>query len=163
MSHHLRICSSSVVAFSCQPASSGRLSGPAGKTGRTAARLSAAIKFGLSAGVALAERLCIFTPFLWYRGCADRRSLDIERLKTGLGRTFHPQAAEVEVVVPQVPVVKRKVDGCGRSPRVVLPWASWSDTTRSAVPANLPCRDSPWRRKRHRSSVRSTAASSQLS
>src|SRR5215831_17073723 len=50
-SHHLRICSSSVVAFSCQPASNGRLSGPAGKTGRPAAvRLRAAVKFRLSAG-----------------------------------------------------------------------------------------------------------------
>ena len=50
VSHQLRICPSSVLAFSCQPTSNGRLSGPAGKTGKpAAAKSSAAAKFGLSA------------------------------------------------------------------------------------------------------------------
>ena len=61
-SHHLRICSGSVLAFSCQPPSNGRLSGPAGKTGTpAAAKSSAAAKFGSSARVAVAEGVCIFT------------------------------------------------------------------------------------------------------
>src|SRR5262249_9727705 len=65
MRHHSLICSGSVVAFSCQPLNSGRLSGPAGKTGRAAAAKSrAAVRFGSSERVAVSESVCIFTLFV---------------------------------------------------------------------------------------------------
>src|SRR5262245_45591987 len=65
MRHHSLICCGSVVAFSCQPANSGRLSGPAGKTGRSAAAKSrAAVRFGSSERVAVLESVCIFTLFV---------------------------------------------------------------------------------------------------
>src|SRR6516164_1348101 len=65
MRHHSLICSGSVVAFSCQPANSGRLSGPAGKTGRSAAAKSrVAVRFGSSEGVVVSESVCIFTLFV---------------------------------------------------------------------------------------------------
>src|SRR6478736_1722082 len=51
-----------VLALSCQPTSTGRLSGAAGKMGTPApAKSSAAAKFGSSARVAVAEGVCIFT------------------------------------------------------------------------------------------------------
>src|SRR6516162_4917884 len=65
MRHHSLICSGSVVAFSCQPANSGRLFGPAGKTGRSAAAKSrATVRFGSSERVAVSESECIFTLFV---------------------------------------------------------------------------------------------------
>src|SRR6516165_909794 len=65
MRHHSLICCGSVVAFSCQPANNGRLSGPAGKTGRSAAAKSrAAVRFGSSERVAVSESVCIFTLFV---------------------------------------------------------------------------------------------------
>ena len=94
-SHHLRICSGSVLAFSCQPASNGRLSGPAGKTGRpAAAKSSAAAKFGLSARVAVAEGVCIFTLLVSVEvveAARIRRDLGIEP-HHGISSFISPQA-----------------------------------------------------------------------
>src|SRR5262249_2622721 len=65
MRHHSLICSGSVVAFSCQPLNSGRLSGPAGTTGRSAAGKSrAAVRFGSAERVVVSESVCIFTLFV---------------------------------------------------------------------------------------------------
>src|SRR5262249_15709293 len=65
MRHHSLICSGSVVAFSCQPANTGRLSGPGGKTGRSAAAKSrAAVRFGSSERVVVSESVRIFTLFV---------------------------------------------------------------------------------------------------
>src|SRR5262245_43589574 len=73
MRHHSLICSGSVVAFSRQPANSGRLSGPAGKTGRSAAAKSrAAVRFGSSERVIVSESVCIFTLFVSVEFCRGR-------------------------------------------------------------------------------------------
>src|SRR5262249_41880219 len=111
LSHHLRSCSSSVVAFSCQPANNGRLSGPAGKTGRpAAAKLSAAVKFGWS------FKLFVFGEVS--EAALIRRGLD---LTMGSHRSFHRQALSAVAVVPLPPSGVRKDDGCECSPLVFLP------------------------------------------
>src|SRR5262245_31429355 len=111
MSHHFRSCSSSIVAFSCQPATNGRLSGPAGKTGKpAAARLSAAARFGWS-----------FTLFVFVKAGGTvqiRRGLD---LTMGSHRSFRRQALSAVVVVPRPPSGVRKDDGCECSPLFFLP------------------------------------------
>src|SRR5215813_3419130 len=82
MRHHSLICSGSVVAFSCQPANSGRLSGPAGKTGRSAvAKSRAAVRFGSSERVAVSENVCMFTLFVsveFFEAARIRRGPGIE-------------------------------------------------------------------------------------
>src|SRR6516225_5855321 len=84
MRHHSLICSGSVVAFSCQPANSGRLSGPAGKTGRSAAAKSrAAVRFGSSERVVVSETVCIFTLFV------SVEFVEAARIRRGPGIGFH--------------------------------------------------------------------------
>src|SRR5262245_65820165 len=112
MRHHSLICCGSVVAFSCQPANSGRLSGPAGKTGRSAATKSrAAVRFGSSERVAVSESVCIFTLFV------SVEFVEAARIRRGLG--IEPQNGSrrqaltaVAAVVPLSDV--RKHDGPGR-------------------------------------------------
>ena len=131
MRHHSLICSGSVVAFSCQPANSGRLFGPAGKTGRSAAAKSrAAVRFGSSERVAVSESVCIFTLFVsveFVEAARIRRGPGIEPLTTGSRRSFH-QALTAAAMVPLPPVVKRKAGGCGCNPPRFLPSLFWSDT-----------------------------------
>src|SRR5262249_58933987 len=80
-------------------------------------------------------------------------------LTTGSRRSFHQALLAVAAVVPLPPVVK-KAGGCGCDPPRFLPSVSGSGTVRSVFPGSLPCRESPWGRKRRRSSLCSTAASS---
>src|SRR5262245_25885445 len=84
MRHHSLICCGSVVAFSCQPANSGRLSGPAGKTGRSAAAKSrAAVRFGSSERVVVSESVCIFTRFV------SVEFVEAARIRRGPGIELH--------------------------------------------------------------------------
>src|SRR6516165_3859645 len=131
MRHHSLICSGSEVAFSCQPANSGRLSGPAGKTGRSAAAKSrAAVRFGSSESVAVSESVCIFTLCASWNLSRPRGSgaAPVLSLTTGSRRSFHQALTAVAAVVPLPPVVKRKAGGCGCNPPRFLPSLFWSDT-----------------------------------
>src|SRR6516165_11003685 len=86
MRHHSLICSGSEVAFSCQPANSGRLSGPAGKTGRSAAAKSrAAVRFGSSERVAVSESVGIFIFTLF----VSVEFVEAARIRRGPGIELH--------------------------------------------------------------------------